>query len=134
MNVITNKSDYFGVIASLLCMAHCLATPFLFVALASATNIGLETPLWWNSINFILLSMSLLAVYHSAENTNNNLMKRLLWIAWVVLFCAVMNEQFHWLELPELVTYLAASILVILHLYNKRYCQCKGNSCCVNHE
>ena len=33
-NTINNKADLFGVLASSLCMVHCLATPLIFVVQA----------------------------------------------------------------------------------------------------
>jgi len=59
--------------------------------------------------------------------------KYALWISWVVLFITILNEKLNWIPLPEVMIYVAAFALVVLHLYNLKYCQCKTDKCCTNH-
>ncbi|MFY0685086.1 MAG: MerC domain-containing protein [Balneola sp.] len=132
MNVSISKPDSLGTIAGILCLLHCLATPLLFVALASSTSVGDEAPAWWVSMNYIFLFISLIAVYRSAQTTSRSYMKPLFWISWVILAVVLINEQIGWIELAEVYSYIAASFLVILHLYNRRYCHCKADHCCAD--
>lgn len=132
MNLSINKPDSLGALAGALCLLHCFATPFLFVAIAGSANYGGEAPTWWVSINYAFLIISFFAVYRSAQTTSLSFMKPLFWISWLALTFVIVNEQFGWLELSEAVTYAAATFLVILHLYNRRYCQCETDHCCVD--
>ncbi len=132
MNLTINKSDSLGALAGTLCMLHCFATPFLFVAMAGSADYSGEAPTWWVSINYAFLIISFFAVYRSVQTTSRSFMKPLFWVSWVVLSLVIVNEQFSWLELSEAVTYFAATFLVILHLYNRRYCHCKTDHCCVD--
>ncbi|MCG8372428.1 MAG: MerC domain-containing protein [Balneolales bacterium] len=134
MNLTISKSDTLGVFAGTLCILHCFATPFLFVALAGSASYGGEAPLWWLSISYIFLGISFFAVYRSTQTTSRSFMKPLFWVSWIVLSFVIVNEQFEWLELAEMFSYLAAFILVGLHLYNRRYCQCESDHCCVENE
>lgn len=131
MNLTISKSDTWGMLAGTLCMIHCFATPFLFVALAGTAGSGEEAPLWWLSINYLFLVISFFAMLRSVQITSRAFMKPLFWISFIVLSLVVVNEQFVWLELPEIVTYMAATFLVGLHLYNRRYCQCQKDDCCI---
>lgn len=132
MNLIINKADTIGALAGILCMLHCFATPFLILALAGNASYLGEAPMWWVIINHLFLIISFFAVYRSLQTTSNKLMKPMLWSSWVVLAFVIINEQIGWLELPEAISYGAAIILVGLHLYNRRYCQCKTTHCCID--
>ncbi|MEM9025186.1 MAG: MerC domain-containing protein, partial [Bacteroidota bacterium] len=50
-----NNPDMFGAVASGLCLIHCLATPFLFVAGAGAHAHHPESPFWWGLIDVVFL-------------------------------------------------------------------------------
>ncbi|GAB5408222.1 MAG: hypothetical protein BalsKO_05870 [Balneolaceae bacterium] len=132
MNLTISKSDTLGMLAGTLCMLHCFATPFLFIALAGTPTSSEEAPLWWLSINYLFLAISFFAVIRSVQTTSSTFMKPLFWISWVALAFVIVNEQFGWIELSEAISYIAASILVVLHLYNRRYCQCNTDNCCVD--
>jgi hypothetical protein len=134
MNLTINKPDTLGAVASILCLLHCLATPLLIVALASSTSLTGEAPLWWISINYIFLIIAFIAVLLSSQNSSLSYMKPLFWISWITLTFVIVNEQFVWVELPELVTYVAAAFLVGLHLYNRKYNQCEIHTLSVENE
>lgn len=134
MNITINRPDSLGALAGMLCMLHCFATPFLIIALAGSASLTEEAPAWWISINYIFLIVAFFAVLRSTQTTSRGFMKPLFWASWIVLSFVIVNEQFGWLALPELVTYAAATFLVGLHLYNRRYCQCKTDTCCVENE
>lgn len=130
MNLTISKSDTLGIMAGILCMLHCVATPLLFIAVAGTASSGDESPFWWVTINYIFLIISLIAVHRSVRTTSRAYMKPLFWASWVALAFVVLNEQFIWLELSEIISYVTAIILVALHLYNRRYCRCEGDTCC----
>ena len=71
---LTYKADIIGASASLLCMIHCLATPFLFFIKSSASLCCSETPVWWKSLDYLFLTVGFFAVVHI---TRNNITKNL---------------------------------------------------------
>ena len=133
MNLSIQKSDLLGAGAGIVCMIHCLATPFLFIAWAGSSTAAGEAPVWWTSLNYAFLIISFIAVYRSSQTTSNPVMKPLLWLAWAALTFVMVNEEFHWLELTEIISYAAALSLVALHIVNRKYCQCESDNCCVDH-
>lgn len=140
LNNTFQRSDLLGALASGLCLIHCIATPFLFVAHAGASHHahehghghGHESPLWWGTIDILFLVISLAAVYWSARKSSRNWVKYSLWMAWGLLTFIILNEKMAWMHLPEEVIYVPALGLVGLHIYNQRYCQCEDEECCAN--
>ena len=133
MKLILNKSDNIGVLASTLCMLHCFATPLLFIAQTSSASSD-TMPIWWKWIDYFFLTISFFAIYRSTQITSKNFMKSALWINWIILLLVILNEKAGLVHLPEVFTYAVASSLVILHLYNQKYCQCKNDKCYTHHE
>ena len=127
--ILINKSDSLGALASSLCLLHCVATPFLFVLQPLAVSEE-AAPFWWQSLDFVFLVISFLAVYWSAINTSKKWMRNALWTSFIVLALAILNEKFELLHLGEFLTYIPAASLIGLHLYNKKYCQCDDDTCC----
>ena len=128
------KSDSLGVMASGLCLIHCLATPFLFVAKSCAVSCCAAAPIWWVLLDYIFLIVSFFAVYWSTLTTSNKLVKSALWLSWLVLSFILMNEQIQLLSLPTCAIYLPAFALVSLHIYNLKYCRCQETECCTKQE
>jgi len=129
---IKQKPDILGTIASSLCLIHCVATPFIFIAQAGAITCCDTTPVWWKSIDYIFLGISFMAIYWSTKATTNNTIKILLWVSWFALLIVILNEKLELFPLAEAAIYFPALALVILHLYNRKYCRCKTDKCCVN--
>jgi len=127
--IVEQKSDSIGALASGLCLVHCVATPFIFV-LQPLTASEEVTPLWWESLDYIFLAISFLAVYWSAINTSKKWMKYALWISFSLLSFAILNEKFGFVDLGNFIAYIPAASLVFLHVYNKKYCQCANETCC----
>lgn len=127
----TTKSDLMGAFASGLCLIHCLATPFLFLAQAGAASCCESEPWWWHSIDYLFLVISFVAVYYSALNTTLNWMPYALYGGWALLTLFILNEKFHILHLDHLFLFFPALGLVGLHLYNRRYCNCEDEDCIV---
>ena len=123
------KADSIGAAASFLCMIHCLATPFLFVAQACSSACCSGAPTWWRAVDFFFLVVSGLAVFRSMQTSSKTWVWLGLWATWGVLAWSVLMEAF----VPELffpaAKYTAASALIGLHVYNMKYCQCGTPEC-----
>jgi multidrug transporter EmrE-like cation transporter len=128
----TVKTDKVGIIASTLCMIHCIATPFLFLAKSCSASCCEASPSWWSSLDFLFLTVSFFAIYQSNKNSSKTYIKYALWTSWGVLLAVLLNEKFQLLALAESAIYFPAMMLVILHVYNSRYCQCKAETCYTN--
>ena len=123
--------DTVGAINSSLCVAHCFATPFLFLTQAQTSLVELSSvPLWWQLLNYVFIIVSFFAVKRTVKNSSNELVKSLLWVSWVLLSALILNEEFEIMHMPELLTYFAGISLASLHIYNLKYCQCKDGECC----
>ena len=125
---IRSKSDIIGVTASSLCFIHCLATPLLFVAHASAVAVEALHPWWWGTLDIIFLAISFFAVYWSAKNTSKRVMRFWFWSSWLVLAFVVLNEKVSIIPLFEETIYFPTMALVFLHIYNRRYCECNNEN------
>lgn len=126
------KMDSLGALASFLCLIHCLATPFIFIAKTCSVTCCENSPVWWRSIDYIFLIISLSAVYHAGKNTSKKWVANLLWATWIILLITIFNESLGIIEIPKNIVFLPAFFLIGLHLYNQKYCRCVGKSCCAN--
>ncbi len=134
MNITLKKADTWGVLSSSLCLVHCIATPFFFLAQTSIISHTTNTPIWWKSLDFIFLIISFFAVYRSSKTTTNQFIKKALWISWCLLFTLIINEKIALIKIPEVAMYIVGFTLVALHIYNLNFCQCKTNNCCTKNE
>lgn len=132
MNITIKKPDNLGVIASVLCFLHCLATPLLFALQATSAESLQSAPFWWKNIDFLFLGLGFLAIFHSSKKSTNNTIKIALWSIWILLALLVINEKVHFLHIPEIIMYVTALSLSALHIYNLKYCQCKDEHCCAS--
>ena len=131
MKLSLNRSDTLGAVASTMCMAHCLITPIVFMASSGTVKqANLSVPGWWINLDFLFLLISFLAIYRSTQTTSKAFMKPTLWGNWFFLLLLIINEKMTLLHLPDFITYIAATTLASLHLYNLKYCQCKDENCC----
>lgn len=126
------KSDTIGALASTLCVIHCLMTPLLFAVQSYTAAQHENIPLWWKNLDFLFVTISVIAVYRSAQNSSNTRIKYALWLSWFTLFILILNEKLALVSLAEFITYIAALTLACLHIYNLNYCQCKTEDCCNN--
>jgi len=128
-----------GAAAGTLCLIHCVATPFIFVASAGlATHHDHhdhhghshgDVPFWWGFIDIFFLLIGLAAVYWAVKNTSKQWMKIALGASWVLLAFVLLNERMMLIHLAEEWIYVPTISLVGLHLYNRRYCQCADDDC-----
>ena len=135
MKLTLNKPDVFGALASTLCIVHCLITPVVFIASACSEHHEYSSiPKWWISLDFLFLLVSFVAIYRSTQTTSKKIMKPALWVSWFLFSFLIVNEKITLLNLPEYFTYIIATALAVLHLYNLKYCQCKDDNCCIKNE
>ena len=130
INAPLKKSDTIGVLSSGLCMIHCLATPFFFVATACSATCCSGAPLWWQWLDYFFLIISFIAVRHSTVSTNSKIVELGLWISWVSLLILVLNVKFLWFHISPNIKFIPAFSLIGFHLYNLKYSQCKTKDCC----
>ncbi|MEM9077324.1 MAG: MerC domain-containing protein [Bacteroidota bacterium] len=126
------KSDWIGMLASGLCLIHCLATPFLFIANASIGVHGENHPAWWGVLDIVFLVLSFFAVYWSIRNTSRTWIKYGFGISWLILASVVLNEKFELFHIAEEAIYPPTLGLIFLHFYNRYYCRCEDETCCVD--
>lgn len=134
---INRSSDILGASASTLCLIHCLATPLLFLAQAHGAHDhhdhGAESvPMIWEMLDYVFLVISALAISYSTRKTSHKWMPFLLWGSWAVLTAMILNEKLHLFHIDHIYVFLPAMALVGLHLYNRKYCTCEEEDCCVN--
>ncbi len=127
----TENSDIFGALASGLCLLHCMATPFIFIAQTEVSHHH-NAPIWWQSIDLIFIGISFLAVLWSSKNTSKTWVKYSFWVSWILLSIIILNEKLAIFYIPGALIYIPALALVALHIYNKKYCQCNDESCCTD--
>ena len=130
LKLINVKPDISGAIASSLCVVHCLLTPFLFLSNGLLYTWFDKTPFLWSNLDFIFIFISFVAIHRSTQSTSKVFMKYALWISWVCLFFFLLNEKILLLGIPGYLTYIAATSLSSLHIYNLKFCQCKSGNCC----
>ncbi|CAM1341316.1 MerC domain-containing protein [Tenacibaculum amylolyticum] len=131
--VLSQKSDLAGILASSLCLVHCIFTPFLFVAQTQMACCE-AVPGWWGSIDYLFLAISFFAIYKSTKTTTKNWVKISFWLSWTALSIIIVNEHFGWFHLVEESIYVPALALIFLHFYNIKYCQCSGEKCCSSNQ
>jgi|TARA_B100001540_G_C15655817_1_gene573227 hypothetical protein len=123
------KSDTIGAFASGLCMVHCLATPFFFIASACSASCCSNTPLWWQWMDYIFLGISFFAIQQASKSSTKHWVVQGLWFSWLTLFLLILNIKLELLHLPPNFKFFPAFMLVFLHVYNMRYCQCEKDCC-----
>ncbi|MEM7486063.1 MAG: MerC domain-containing protein [Bacteroidota bacterium] len=132
LSQLTVKSDWIGMVVSGLCLVHCLATPFIFLAYVNVGAHGEAHPFWWGLLDIVFLIFSFFAVYWSARNTSKTWIKYAFGLLWLVLSLVILNEKLGVLSLPEAAIYFPTIGLIGLHIYNRHYCNCEDEVCCTD--
>ncbi len=130
LNFEKSQADKLGIIASTLCLIHCMVTPFLFIAKACTATCCSSTPYWWKMIDYLFLVISFIAIYYAVKKSTKQWLKFALWLSWGILLLTILNESLLVISLPESFIYFPALSIVALHLYNYRYCRCAEDKCC----
>ncbi len=112
---ISTGSDKAGIASAVLCMAHCLVVPVLFLMKFWVSDTAHQLPAWWEKLDYLFLVISFAAVYHSAGHTRFKEIKIALWIFWTLLACSIIFST--WLHS---VAYLASAGLIAAHYINIR--------------
>lgn len=132
MILIKQKSDIVGIYASSLCLVHCVASPFIFIAQTSRSSHSHDVPSWWGLLDFVFLIISFFSVYRSTQKTSKNWIKPALWVSLLCLFIIVINEKINMFYIHHKLLYIPIVALIILHFYNRKFCNCNVNTCCSN--
>ena len=132
MKLSIKYSDKVGAASNILCLLHCFATPFIFLSQTQTAHIGHDVPFAWQIINYFFITISGIAVYSSVKNSSNYIVKVFMVLFWLILSFLIISEGIELLHLPELLTYLSASFLSLLHIYNLKYCTCNEEECCIH--
>lgn len=132
MIVVKQKSDILGTLSSTLCLLHCVATPFLFLAQAGSAAFTESPPTWWKFMDYFFLALSFIAIQWTAKTTTIKWLVSMLWLSWLALATILLNEKLELIALPEAAIFLPAIALAMLHLYNRKYCKCNADKCCVH--
>ena len=127
-----SSTDYIGALSSSMCMVHCMITPVIFAVQAGSLSCSEISPLWWKTMDVLFLIVSLFAIIYTAKKTSLKYMPILLYSNWALLAIFVLNSLFHIIHMPHSLIYIPALALVVLHLYNRKYCVCEKESCCVS--
>ncbi len=124
----TPTSDILGIIASGLCAIHCAITPLIFL---SRPFFGPQVAqhahgnAFWASLDYVFLVLSLVAVWWSSKHTHFTLIKIGLWSAWFIFTIGLLSEIFHY-DFGMWMMYAGSALLIIMHIWNYRYCNaCK---------
>ncbi len=125
------SADLLGAFASGLCMVHCIATPFLFIAQSCSAACCEASPNWWSWLDYAFLMISFLAVWQTNKTASKDWVKYGLWISWLLLLAAILNKKLSLILIPEIAVYLPALSLIVFHFYNLKYCQFKTEGCCI---
>ncbi len=121
----TTDYDLLGTITSMLCMIHCIITPFLFAAQATVSTTCSEiSPMWWKVLDYLFLIITFFAIYYTAKSTVLKWLPNLMYVMWSLLALLVVNKFYHLINISHVVIYVPALCLAGLHLYNRNYCRC----------
>jgi hypothetical protein len=119
------KYDYIGASASFLCLIHCLATPFVFLAKACSVTCCSAAPGWWHIVDYIFVLISLFSIYQISRTKKKNWVMYALWLIWITLLIILINETLTFVLLPKEIIFVPAILLIVFHLYHLKYCTCK---------
>ena len=125
----TISLDRVGIISSILCMIHCIGTPFLFIAKACSTSCCSDAPLWWQIIDYLFLVISFIAIYSVSKKSTLRWLKLSFWISWFVLLITILNHTFQIVNLHSNSIYVPGLLIVVLHFYNLQFCKCSNQTC-----
>lgn len=126
------QADIWGSVTSALCLVHCLTTPLFFTLYANSVAVETNYSLWWSSLDLVFLAISFLAIIKSISHTLKFWVHYALLGNWGILAMIILNERFSVIDLGEEMIFLPTIALILLHLYNSKYCQCKNENCCAN--
>lgn len=123
------KSDLIGALASSLCLIHCIATPFLFVAKACSATCCSSSPVWWQAIDYVFIIISFFAIFFATKNSTKKWIVFALWSSWFLLLITILCETFETGLFPSSFIYFPSAAIIGFHFYNLKYCKCREDTC-----
>ncbi len=130
LKIQNSKADAIGIMASSLCLIHCIATPFVFITHACVATTCSATPAWWKLIDYTFLIVALIAIYFATKHSIKKWVRITLWLSWTLLAAIILNESLHLIPIPHWFIYIPSLSIVFLHFYNRKYCHCTKDKCC----
>lgn len=112
-------SDRVGILASAVCLVHCLIFPVLVIMRIPLSEWLHEV---WHSLDYVFLAVSFFAVYFSSKYTRKAWMKYFLWTSFFALGASVMLK--HYEAIFDAVAVGAALVLITAHVLNIRQMSC----------
>lgn len=108
-----NNADFIGAIASILCMVHCIAEPFLIAFGA----VFITNPIF----KYLFVIISFTSIFRTTKNTENTKIALLLWISfWGLLLSVSFQEELHWLHYTG---YFFSMLIITGHILNIKFCK-----------
>ena len=129
MHRISLPFDTIGIIAGSLCTIHCIATPFLFIAKACSAACCADAPVWWVMIDYLFLFISFFAIFFINKSLSIKWLKASFWGSWTLLLFSILDHSFGIYYLPNNFIYLPSFLIIVLHVYNIKFCNCKNVTC-----
>lgn len=118
------KADRWAVAVSVLCLAHCLLTPVLFLVLP-AVNAYEHAGHFHEVTFFILFGVAGIAFYKGYMLHRK---PQVLVLAGLGFSALIMGLVFH--QYALIITGAGSAALIVAHLWNMQYCRC---ACCDTH-
>jgi hypothetical protein len=120
------RADHLGILSAGLCLIHCTLLPIVFAWRAVSFEHEVEGAFKWD---YVFLIFSFYAVLQATKNTLFPAIKWILWSSFGVLVLATVLESYA--PVFEYIVIFASFCLVVVHLYNLRYCH--KQACCTSH-
>lgn len=110
VKLFSNKADIIGIFSAVLCLMHCLLTPFMVLFFHEHQHTH------WLRLDYVFLIVGFFAVYHAVKHGVSTKIKTALWGSLAVLSISIiLHEHIHW---TTYIAYLASFTLIITHLIN----------------
>ncbi|MEM6525295.1 MAG: MerC domain-containing protein [Bacteroidota bacterium] len=119
ITTINKKPDELGMLSSILCIIHCLATPILLTILPISAAVQGQN--WWGWLDIFFLIFSSVAVILAVRRSPKAWIRVSMIISLLMLCFFIVNERFGSIEFPFDMVYLPAFALVILHVLNRKH-------------
>jgi len=117
------KADYLGITGSVLCIVHCVATPFLLLTVTWLRNDTLRSG--FLSLDYVFVAINALAVFSATRHATTPAIKIVLWGSLTLFAGCLLLEEVS--PLFGYGTYLASAGLIGGHIVSIRYCQTHHN-------
>ncbi len=126
----SKHSDSVGILASSICLVHCLATPLLFVVKSCAHASCEAAPMWWQMLDYVFLAIAAAAIVTTKSNTQFAWLKSSLWLSWFGLLAVLLSHSLEIIHISTIVSYIPPLLIVALHTLNVVTQRKSTHSCC----